>query len=198
MPIRNALQRATTGGSALLSSNPGLRLEVAHALAAAAQALALELAAGGEDVAAARRADGRAQAARVHDLGEARRLIGQTARVKLIEGAAEQLPFGDRALDFVVSSFLLHELPADVRVAALAEMARVLKPDGLVVIVDSIQRGDRPAWDGLLDLFPHYFHEPYYAEYANGRLSDWAENAGLAVVANERAFLSSVTTLRPA
>ena len=131
-------------------------------------------------------------------LGEARRLIGQTARVKLIEGAAEQLPFGDGALDLVVSSFLLHELPADVRVAALAEIARVLKPDGLVVIVDSIQRGDRPAWDGLLDLFPHYFHEPYYAEYANGRLSDWAENAGLAVVANERAFLSSVTTLRPA
>ncbi len=44
-------------------------------------------------------------------LGEARRLVGKTARVKLIEGAAEKLPFDDSSLDFVVSSFLMHELP---------------------------------------------------------------------------------------
>jgi ubiquinone/menaquinone biosynthesis C-methylase UbiE len=131
-------------------------------------------------------------------LAEARRLIGSTARVKLIEGAAEKLPFEDASLDLVVSSFLLHELPADVRIAALAETRRVLKPDGLAVIVDSMQRGDQPDWDGLLDLFPHYFHEPYYAEYANGRLKDWAERAGLTVVSFERAFLSTVTALRPA
>jgi ubiquinone/menaquinone biosynthesis C-methylase UbiE len=125
-------------------------------------------------------------------LAEARRLIGRTARVKLVEGAAEKLPFDEASLDLVVSSFLLHELPADVRAKALAEMARVVKPDGLVVIVDSIQRGDLPAWDGLLDLFPHYFHEPYYAAYANGRLEAWGEAAGLKPVASERAFLSKV------
>jgi ubiquinone/menaquinone biosynthesis C-methylase UbiE len=72
----------------------------------------------------------------------------------------------------------MHELPETIRQQALAEMARVLKPDGLVVIVDSIQRGDQPSWDGLLDLFPHYFHEPYYAEYANGsprRGATWSD-----------------------
>ncbi len=129
-------------------------------------------------------------------LGEARRLIGRTARVKLVEGASEKLPFDDQSLDIVFSSFLMHELPQDVRLAALAEMARVLKPDGLVVIVDSLQKGDHPGWDGLLDLFPHYFHEPYYAEYANGSLTDWAAEAGLVVTASERAFLSSITALR--
>ena len=76
-------------------------------------------------------------------LAEARRLIGKTARVKLIEGAAEKLPFEDQSLDLVVSSFLMHELPETIRQQALAEMARVLKPDGLVVIVDSIQKGRR-------------------------------------------------------
>ena len=111
-------------------------------------------------------------------LTEARRLIGRTARVKLIEGAAEKLPFEAASLDFVVSSFLIHELPAAIRAQALAEMARVVKPDGLVVIVESIQKGDQPSWDGLLDLFPHYFHEPYYAEYANGALAAWCEAAG--------------------
>src|SRR3954468_22497560 len=125
-------------------------------------------------------------------LAEARRLIGRTARVKLIEGAAEALPFDAASLDFVVSSFLMHELPPEVRGAVLKEMARVLKPGGLVVIVDSIQKGDQPSWDGLLDLFPHYFHEPYYADYVNGNLTASCEAAGLKPVAGERAFLSKV------
>jgi ubiquinone/menaquinone biosynthesis C-methylase UbiE len=126
-------------------------------------------------------------------LAEARRLIGRTARVKLSEGAAEKLPFDDASLDFVVSSFLMHELPDDIRGKVLSEMARVVKPGGLVVIVDSIQRGDQPSWDGLLDLFPHYFHEPYYAAYANGSLAAWGQAARLKVIASERAFLSKVT-----
>jgi ubiquinone/menaquinone biosynthesis C-methylase UbiE len=131
-------------------------------------------------------------------LTEARRLVGRTARVKLVEGAAEKLRFGDASLDFVVSSFLLHELPDEIRGKALAEMARVTRPGGLVVIVDSIQKGDQPSWDGLLDLFPHYFHEPYYAGYANGRLEEWAAAAGLTPVVSERAFLSRVATFKKA
>ena len=127
-------------------------------------------------------------------LAEARRLIGRTARVKLIEGAAEKLPFDDASVDLVVSSFLMHELPPEIRLAALKEMARVLSPDGLLVIVDSIQKGDQPGWDGLLDLFPHYFHEPYYADYVAGRLEDWCAQAGLSPGTHERAFLSKVAT----
>jgi ubiquinone/menaquinone biosynthesis C-methylase UbiE len=125
-------------------------------------------------------------------LSEARRLIGRTARVKLTEGAAEKLPFEDASLDVVVSSFLMHELPPEVRGAALKEMARVTRPDGLVVIVDSIQKGDLPEWDGLLDLFPHYFHEPYYADYVGTPIEALATDAGLAPLTTERAFLSKI------
>src|SRR5258708_29860511 len=125
-------------------------------------------------------------------LSEARRLIGRTARVKLIEGAAEKLPFDDGSLDFVVSSFVMQSRRHAHSTEVLAEMARVVKPGGLVVIVDSIQKGDQPQWDGLIDLFPHYFHEPYYAAYANGSLEAWGEAAGLKPVASERAFLSKV------
>jgi ubiquinone/menaquinone biosynthesis C-methylase UbiE len=131
-------------------------------------------------------------------LEEARRLIGRTARVKLIEGAGEVLPFEDASLDLVISSFLMHELPKKIRADVIAEMARVAKPDGLVVLVDSIQKGDHPPWDGLLDLFPHYFHEPYYADYVNGRLEAWGETAGLVPLATERAFLSKVVAFTPA
>jgi ubiquinone/menaquinone biosynthesis C-methylase UbiE len=126
-------------------------------------------------------------------LAEARRLIGRTARVKLIEGAAEKLPFDDASLDLVVSSFLMHELPPEIRAAALEETARVLKPGGLAVIVDSIQKADLPSWEGLLDLFPHYFHEPYYADYVGRPMETLAADAGLTPVTTERAFLSKIS-----
>ncbi len=125
-------------------------------------------------------------------LEEARRLIGRTARVKLDEAAAEALPFDDASLDLVVSSFLLHELPKKIRTDVIAEMVRVVKPGGLVVLVDSIQKGDHPPWDGLLDLFPHYFHEPYYADYVSGSVEVWGVNTGLVPSGTERAFLSKV------
>ena len=125
-------------------------------------------------------------------LEEARRLIGRTARVKLEEAAAESLPVDEASLDLVVSSFLLHELPKEIRAKVIAEMARAVKPGGLVVIVDSLQKGDRPDWDGLLDLFPHYFHEPYYAEYTTGSLEEWFGAAGLRPVSSENAFLSKI------
>jgi ubiquinone/menaquinone biosynthesis C-methylase UbiE len=129
-------------------------------------------------------------------LAEARRLAGRTARVKLMEGAAESLPFADASLDLVTSSFLLHELPKTIRRRALSEMARVLKPGGLAVIVESLQKGDRPEWDGLLDLFPHYFHEPYYADYVSGNLEADLTGCGLLPFASELAFLSRVTAMR--
>jgi ubiquinone/menaquinone biosynthesis C-methylase UbiE len=131
-------------------------------------------------------------------LAEARRLIGRTARVKLLEAAAETLPFDDASIDLVVSSFLMHELPPGIRIAALKEMARVLKPGGLVVIVDSMQKGDQPSWDGLLDLFPHYFHEPYYADYVGSRIEAIAAEAGLKPVSSERAFLSKISVFTSA
>ena len=71
-------------------------------------------------------------------------------------------------------------------------MARVVKPGGLIVIVDSLQKSDRPDWDGLLDLFPHYFHEPYYAEYVGASMEEWCDTAGLRPVSTELAFLSKV------
>ena len=46
--------------------------------------------------------------------------------------------------------YLFHELPADVQRAAAAEMARVVKPGGIVILTDSVQRGDRDSFDATL------------------------------------------------
>ena len=40
----------------------------------------------------------------------------------------------------------------------MREFARVLKRGGRLVIVDSLQLGDEPRYDGMLDLFPQTYH----------------------------------------
>ena len=74
--------------------------------------------------------------------------------VGLIEGGAERLPFAEGTFSLVTCVYLFHELPHAVRRRVAAEMARVLRPGGRVVFVDSFQCGDEPAFDGLLELFP--------------------------------------------
>jgi hypothetical protein len=59
------------------------------------------------------------------------------------------------------------------------EVTRVLKPGGPLVLVDSLQRGDKPDYDSLLELFPHYYHEPSYAGYITEDFGAIAEACGL-------------------
>ena len=64
----------------------------------------------------------------------------------------------------VLCVYLFHELPPEVRRAAAKEMARVLKPGGLLILTDSTQLGDRLPLDyGLGRFFD--FNEPFYKTY---------------------------------
>ncbi len=77
----------------------------------------------------------------------------------------------DQSFDIVTCVFLFHELPNEVRRKVTSDIARVLKPGGLFVFVNSLQWGDVEAYDGLLEAFPQRFHEPLLLDYLDDLLS---------------------------
>lgn len=122
----------------------------------------------------------------------ARRHLKLRAWLDVFVGKAEALPLPDASLDAVTSIFMFHELPPDVRRAVMVEAARVLRPSGRFIVIDSLQRGDAPDYDGLLDLFPQNYHEPYYAGYLGEDFAAMAHDAGLGHVRDVNAFVSKV------
>jgi ubiquinone/menaquinone biosynthesis C-methylase UbiE len=129
-------------------------------------------------------------------LDEARRHLEPLRGAELIEAAAEQMPIADASVDIVTSTFLFHELPPEVRRQVAAEISRVLKPDGLFVFLDSLQMGDRPGWDGLLESFPVRFHEPYYRSYAVDDLDGMFTTCRLLPEAMSTPYLSKLLVRR--
>ncbi len=58
-------------------------------------------------------------------------------------GVIEQLPFPDQTFDVVLSTLMMHHLPASLKSQGLAEIVRVLKPGGRLVIADFKRKQER-------------------------------------------------------
>jgi ubiquinone/menaquinone biosynthesis C-methylase UbiE len=125
----------------------------------------------------------------------ARRELRAWSRVRLVEAAAEAMPFADGEFDVVTCIYLFHELPPRIRRSVVAEVVRVLKPEGTLIFVDSLQTGDNPDYDGLLDVFPLAFHEPYYASYLKEDL-DRLWSPGFSPAQRLPAYFSKVLSYR--
>lgn len=100
------------------------------------------------------------------------------ANIRTERGAAERLPFPDASFDWVATRFSAHhwtDMPAGV-----AQMARVLRPGGRAVLIDTVAP-DSPKGDSFLQAI-EMLRDPSHVR--NYRAAEWraaAAAAGLAV-----------------
>jgi ubiquinone/menaquinone biosynthesis C-methylase UbiE len=105
-------------------------------------------------------------------------------RVKLALGDAEALPFSDASFDTVVSTLTTCTFPNPA--AALAEMGRVCRSDGRILLLDH-GRSDRPwlaRWQDRRD----ERHAEAFGCHWNREPLELARAAGLKPVRAERVF----------
>jgi ubiquinone/menaquinone biosynthesis C-methylase UbiE len=113
-------------------------------------------------------------------------------RLKLVQGLAEQMPFADGRFDGVAACFLMHELPAAVADAVLAEVHRVLRPGGRLVISEPsaeqletrslLELWRRHGWRGVyFRVLALLVTEPYVEDWHGRDIAAWAEAHGFGV-----------------
>ncbi|WP_306361553.1 class I SAM-dependent methyltransferase [Nocardia sp. CC227C] len=69
-------------------------------------------------------------------LARAERKAKGRSGIDFRHGYAQELPFADASIDDMLSAFMLHHLPIDVKAAAAAEALRILRPGGRLHIAD--------------------------------------------------------------
>jgi len=126
----------------------------------------------------------------------ARQLLRDVEDLSLVAENAESLPFSDGYADIVTSVYMFHEMPINARRNALAEMYRVLRPGGLLVLEDSAQLSDSGFLEGVLRAFPQDFHEPFYDNYLENCLTELTRGAGFQIESSEVHLVSKVVVAR--
>ncbi|MYA90226.1 MAG: methyltransferase domain-containing protein [Synechococcus sp. SB0663_bin_10] len=115
---------------------------------------------------------------------------------QLVQANVEAVPFVDNWFDAVTCVFLLHELPRPARANCMKEAFRLLKPGGVLAVLDSVQPRDSPQFKVLSENFRRVYHEPFYGDYMADAIETHLEQAGFALLPSETHFLSRLWLAR--
>lgn len=99
--------------------------------------------------------------------------------INFLCGFGDAVPYPDGSFDRVLSSFMLHHLTLAEKRATLADIARVLKPDGTLHILDFVSATDRPR--GIIARMLHT--DDHLTDSGDGRTAALLEAAGFASAA---------------
>lgn len=105
-------------------------------------------------------------------------------QVFFTEGDASRMPFQKESFDISVISLALHEIPAGTALAVLAEMKRVTRPGGHIIITELNKK--RGLFGDILFTLLQWIETPYFRDYLRHGLSAYIEDAGLPVVSIQR------------
>lgn len=125
-----------------------------------------------------------------HYLQKAKDRLKKFKRINYHQGIGESLPFKNETFDAAFSCYLFHELPAPIRKQVLEEKLRLVKPEGYIGVVDSIQMDDSPDLNWALERFPVDFHEPFYKNYVQNKVEDMMADIGTKAISTEISFLT--------
>lgn len=126
----------------------------------------------------------------------ARKNLAGLSRIDLLQADGARLPFRDSEFDAVFSVFLFHELPRQARVEVLTESHRVLKKNGFIGFVDSLQTGDKALFDPLLEEFPKQFHEPFFRDYISNPMEGLLKKCKFGALQSATGFSSKVCSAK--
>ena len=82
-------------------------------------------------------------------------------------GVIERLAFPDQSFDVVLSTFMMHHLPDDLKGQGLAEIARVLKTGGRLLVVDL--GGPAGPWKSRMRDLPMLLKETGFSSVETGK-----------------------------
>ena len=115
----------------------------------------------------------------------------EKTRAEVLLGVLEGAFVEEGWFDAAVAHHVIEHV--DEPVPFVREVFRLLKPGGAFILVDTIQYGDEPGLDTLLENFPRGFHEPYYDSYCRADLTALFDEASLRKCDETVAFLTKAT-----
>lgn len=121
-------------------------------------------------------------------LKKARGKVGNLTNVQFIEADAQKTPFESDSVDAAIVSFGLHEMPEEMRDSVLAEIVRVLKREGKIVLVD-YEKPKNPLLKYLLYIFLKIFEPKHVLSFLDEQLEDTIESSGVSAVKESHNFI---------
>jgi len=110
--------------------------------------------------------------------------------IDFVEADATALPAPDASFDVSCVSFALHEMPPGVRARVVAEMARVTRPGGTVVVVDYALPRNR-VWRWVVYHVVKTYEPAPYAGFVHADLVALLARSGISLRADHRALLGA-------
>jgi ubiquinone/menaquinone biosynthesis C-methylase UbiE len=101
--------------------------------------------------------------------------------LSFVRGDATNLGFSDGTFDVVTISFAMHDVPREIGSKILAEVKRVLVPDGKVVIIDYNEPA-RNLIAKLVCLIALLYESPNFKEFVKVGVVKYLSEAGLVLI----------------
>lgn len=112
--------------------------------------------------------------------------------IEFIQSGAESLPLDDNSQSVVTSSLAFHHMPTKVKKAALAEIKRVLKRDGIFILVD-IGKPRNKLWAMLCGIETIVERKEYINDNLEGRIPSMLASSGFRILKTYKPYIGIYT-----